>query len=103
MVKLIPYVNKHREERIRFRALADLAEMKKGELYVLLANHIDKNPRMLIAKLRLQEAADLLRNTEISVEDVADLLNFVSPNYFITSFFHRYHTTPEAYRNSNDL
>ena len=103
MLKLIPYVSKHAKERLRFHTLADLAEMSKGELYVLLANHIDKNPRLLISKLRLQEAAELLQTTDMSVEDIADELNFVSPNFFVTSFYHRYHTTPQAYRSSNDL
>ena len=103
MLKLIPYVSKHANERLRFHTLADLAEMSKGELYVLLANHIDKNPRLLISKLRLQEAAELLQTTDMSVEDIADELNFVSPNFFVTSFYHRYHTTPQAYRSSNDL
>ena len=103
MLKLIPYVTTHRKERSRFQAFADLAQMSKGELYVLLANHIDKNPRMLITKLRLQEAAELLQTTDISVEDIADKLNFISPNFFVTSFYHRYHTTPQAYRSANDL
>jgi transcriptional regulator GlxA family with amidase domain len=103
MLKLIPYVAKHRTERFRFHVLADLAEMSKGELYVLLANHIDKNPRMLLGKLRLQEAAELLQTTDMPVEDIASTLHFASPNYFVTSFYHRYHATPQAYRSANDL
>ena len=103
MLKLVPYVTKHREEHPRFLVLADMVGMSKGELYVLLAKHIDKNPRMLISKLRLQEAAELLQTTNMSVEDIADNLHFVTPNYFVTSFYHRYHATPQAYRSSNDL
>lgn len=103
MLKLVPYINKHSKERFRFQELAGLTKMTKGELYVLLVNHIDKNPRVLISKLRLQEAAEMLKTTNKSVEDVADELNFVSPNFFVTSFYHRYHVTPQAYRSSNDL
>jgi AraC-like DNA-binding protein len=103
MLKIVPFVAKHRKEYIRFQLLADLAEMSKGELYVLLANHIDKNPRMLIGKLRLQEAALMLLTTDMTVEDVADALHYVSPNYFVTSFYHHYHKTPDAYRSSSDL
>ena len=58
---------------------------------------------MLISKLRLQEAAELLQTTDMSVEDIADSLHFASPNFFVTSFYHRYHTTPQAYRSANDL
>lgn len=103
MLKIIPIVSNHRAEYFRFQWLADLTEMSKGDLYVLLAGNIDKNPRMLISKLRLQEAAELLQTTNMSIEDIADQLHFVTPNYFVTSFFHHYHKTPVAYRSSNDL
>ena len=103
MLKIVPFVENHRLEHFRFQLLADLTGMSKGELFVLLANNIDKNPRLLISKLRLQEAALMLLTTDTKVEDIADSLHFVSPNYFVTSFYHRYRMTPEAYRNSNDL
>ena len=100
MLKLIPYVTSHHKEHCHFQEVADVAEMGKGELYVLLANHIDKNPRLLISKLRVQEAAQLLSTTDMSVEDIADTLHYSSPNYFVTSFYHHYHVTPRDYRNS---
>jgi AraC-like DNA-binding protein len=58
---------------------------------------------MLIGKLRLQEAAKLLLTTDLLVEDIAGTLNFVTPNYFVSSFYHQYRLTPKDYRNSNDL
>ena len=103
MLKIVPFMINHRTEHFRFQLLADLTEMNKGELFVLLASHIDNNPRQLIGKLRLQEAALMLLTTDASVEDIADSLHFSSPNYFVTSFYHRYRMTPEAYRSSNDL
>jgi AraC-like DNA-binding protein len=45
----------------------------------------------------------LLQTTDMSVEVIADKLNFITPNFFVTSFYHRYHTTPQAYRSANDL
>jgi AraC-like DNA-binding protein len=103
MLKVVPYINRNRGNNISFHMLAERVAMSKGDLYVLLANHIDKNPRMLIGKLRLQEAAKLLLTTDLLVEDIADNLNFVTPNYFVSSFYHQYRLTPKDYRNSNDL
>ena len=74
MLKVVPYINRNRGNNISFRMLAERVSMSKGDLYVLLANHIDKNP-----------------------------LNFVTPNYFVSSFYHQYRLTPKDYRNSNDL
>lgn len=103
MLKVVPYINRNRGNNISFHMLAEQVAMSKGDLYVLLANHIDKNPRMLIGKLRLQEAAKLLLTTDLLVEDIAGNLNFVTPNYFVSSFYHQYRLTPKDYRNSNDL
>ena len=40
---------------------------------------------------------------DLLVEDIAGNLNFVTPNYFVSSFYHQYRLTPKDYRNSNDL
>ena len=57
----------------------------------------------MVGKLRIQEAADLLRATDMTVEQIAEELNFVSPNYFVSSFYHHYRQTPLDYRNSKPL
>ena len=36
----------------------------------------------------------------MTVEEIAERFNFVSPNYLIASFYHEYRMTPMAYRNS---
>ena len=36
----------------------------------------------------------------LTVEEIAERFNFVSPNYLIASFYHEYRMTPMAYRNS---
>ena len=50
--------------------------------------------------LHLEEAARMLRDTDKSIEEIAEECRFVSPNFFIASFFHRYRQTPDNYRNS---
>ena len=103
MLVLVPYVQNHRSERLTFRQLAAEVEMDKSQLFELLAVHIDRNPRLLMGKLRLQEAARLLRTTEMSIEDVAEACGFVSPNYFVTAFYRLYRVNPLHYRKSNAL
>jgi len=104
MLKIVPYITGLKDnQNCSIRDMADLVGKSSSELYDLLAANLDKNPRTLIGLLRLTEAAELLKNTDKSVEEIANECNFISPNYFIASFYHRYRQTPADYRNSNAL
>ena len=56
--------------------------------------------RSLVAKLRLKDAAELLKDQQLSLEDIAERCGFVSTNYFIACFYHYYRQTPVGYRHS---
>ncbi|MDE5571092.1 MAG: helix-turn-helix domain-containing protein [Prevotella sp.] len=101
MLKVIPYVNGLKEQPFTMSDLADMLNTETSKLYELLAANQDKNPRQLIGRLRLQEAARLLTTTDMTIEKIADQCHYVSPNYFIASFYHHYRTTPQDYRKSN--
>lgn len=104
MLKIIPYLkNRSRAGELSVSELADVTGMPTSALYRVLSDHLDKNPRSLIDRLRLQEAAHILKTTDMKVEDVAEACHFVSPNYFIAAFYHRYRMTPSDYRNSKAL
>ena len=104
MLKIVPYVNSLESGKgFTMTDLAELTGLQASQMYGLLSDHLDKNPRLLVGKLRLQEAAELLRTTDLSVEDIAERCRFVSPNYFIASFYHEYRMTPQDYRNSKAL
>ena len=80
--------------------LVHVTGMEMGPLFELLSNNLYKSPRRLVGRLKLQEAAKMLVQTDLLVEDIAQQCGFVSPNYLIASFFHQYRVTPEDYRNS---
>ncbi len=104
MMKIVPYVVGLKEDqKYSMNDMAALVGKSNGELYDLLAANMEKNPRTLIGWLRLNDAAELLKKTDKSVEEIATECHFVSPNYFIASFYHRYRMTPRDYRNSKAL
>ena len=74
--------------------------MDVAKLFELLSTNFYQNPRLMVGKLRVLEAAEMLRKTDKTIAQIADELKFVSPNYFIASFYHQYRQTPQDYRNS---
>ena len=72
--------------------------MSGKDFYAMITANIFKSPRMLIKRNRLMQAERMLRNTKAPIEEVAKECGFVSANYFIASFYQKYKTTPQQYR-----
>ena len=100
MMKIVPYVTQREGHIDSVRELATVAGVEPKTLYEQLPKNLYKSPRPMALFLRVQEGEQLLRTTDLSVEDIAERCRFVSPNFFIASFYHQYRQTPSAYRKS---
>lgn len=103
MVLIVPYIRGLNGKSFTINELAAQADIDVAELYNLLATHIDKSPRHLMTRLRIEEGAELLRQTDLSEDAIAEKCHFVSPNFFISTFYHFYRQTPMDYRKSKAL
>ena len=103
MLVIVPYMHAHAGSPVSLRRLSELTGMEVAKLFELLSTNFYQNPRQMVGKLRIQEAAEMLKNTDKTVDQIADELKFVTTNYFISSFYHQYRQTPLAYRKSNAL
>ncbi len=99
MVHLVPYVQSH--QRLSMSALAKESGMDIDSFYEMMSANLYKTPRAVVLKLRLQRVAELLRESEMSVDEIAEELKFSSTNYMIASFYHSYRQTPDDYRATN--
>lgn len=103
MTELVKYVNEHQREKFSLNDLAKISGIEMERLYVLLSDNLYKSPRQLALRLRLKQAAELLRTTQMTIEEIAEHFNFVSVNYLIASFYHQYRQTPKEYRRIEKL
>ena len=58
------------------------------------------NYRDLVLQLRLDLASEYLKNTNLSIKEIAYLLDYSSPTVFHRSFSKRFRISPNQYRNS---
>jgi AraC-like DNA-binding protein len=96
--KLLPYVHERRGRLLTMHMLSQVAEMDVLGLYELIVGNVHKSPRPLVLSMRIEQAAKLLRTTDKSLGEITEECRFVSPNYLISQFFHKYRMTPSAYR-----
>ena len=101
MVAIIPTVLDKKNKSLSMRELSNVAGMKLSDFYSLITSNIYKNPRPVAMELMLSRAAKILKTERLKdVAEIAEECGFVSPNFFIASFYHKYHKTPEQYRQS---
>lgn len=100
MLKITPFVHAH-HSNITMRQLSEAGNMNIMEFYDMMTDNLYKSPRELIRVARIERAAQMLKETNKTIENIAHECGFYSPNYFIGSFFHRFKLTPAEYRHEN--
>jgi len=98
MLKVIPFVQSRGDKPFTMHMLSNVTGVDVISLYELMSDNIHKSPRALIRMTRIEQVAELLRTTDFTLEEIAQKSSFVSPNYMIAKFFHRYRMTPDEYR-----
>ena len=97
MEVILPYIHETHGRGLTMQAMSDLTKIETVKLYEIMSANLYKSPRPLALSLRLAQAAEMLRNSYKSVEQVANDCGFATPNYFIASFYHKYKQTPREY------
>ena len=98
MLKVIPFVQERNGRPFSMYMLSKVTDMELRDLYEMVLDNIYKSPRALIRSMRIDQVADQLLTTDKTIEDIATDCGFVSPNYMIAKFFHKYRMTPAEYR-----
>ena len=101
MLKVIPFVHERNGRPFSMHMLSQATDMELLELYEMVSENIYKSPRALIRSQRLDQVARMICATDKTVEQVAIDCGFVSPNYMISKFYHKFHMTPLEYREEN--
>ena len=64
----------------------------KAILGVTISDHI--------SNIRLDRAAEILKNDDMNINEIAENLGFSSANYFSTAFKNKFGNSPTDYRNN---
>lgn len=71
--------------------------MDRTGLYRKLITLLDKSPSLFIRSIRLQRAAQLIREGELTISEIADRVGFSSTSYFSKCFQEMYGCKPSIY------
>jgi two-component system response regulator YesN len=96
--KIIQYIRSHYHTAITLESMAKYSSMDKNYLSGLFKRKTDETLIHYVQKTRLEHAARLLANTDLSLGEIAERVGFASDNYFIKMFKRWYIVTPAEYK-----
>jgi AraC-like DNA-binding protein len=78
--------------------LSDALNLSRAQVYRKILSYTDLSPNAMIRLIRLNEAANLLREKYYNVTEIGYMVGFSNPAYFIKNFKKLYRQTPKEYQ-----
>lgn len=96
--EIIRYINYHIAYDIKVSDIAEANHLSEAYLCRLFKKHTGMTIVQFINKIKMEKVADILKNTDRSIENIADYVN-CSTSYLKTLFKKHTGMTMKAYRN----
>lgn len=101
--KAADYIKLHLSQNIWLPELADTVGVSSNYLSRIFKKETGVSVSQYIAKKRCEKAAELLLNTDISVQDVSSHVGYLDNNYFVKVFKSQYELAPSEYRKKKTI
>ncbi len=99
----IDYMESHLQERITLKQLSLLCNLSRSHFSRLFRDVMDTTPTCYLLNLRLDEAATLIKSTQMSIAEIAAETGFDNPAYFSRKFKARFSVSPLVFRRQNNV
>ncbi|MBU5439589.1 AraC family transcriptional regulator [Tissierella sp. MSJ-40] len=97
---IMSYIHEHYMEKITLQEIASVVHISKGECCRSFKRIVKCTVFEYILNYRINKSIELLRITDMTISQIADLTGFGSASYYIESFKKKVSCTPKEYRKS---
>jgi two-component system response regulator YesN len=96
--KIIAYLRDNVSAKHTLESLSEAHSIHSSHISRLFANHLGTNFSAYLTKLRMEEAAKLLKTTQKDIKEIYGLCGFGDYFYFCRVFRKYYACTPSVFR-----
>lgn len=96
--RVIEYLSLNFSQEISLPHLADMVHFSDSHLSKVFKKETGTTISQYIAHLRCEHAAQMLRNTELSIQEISNYVGYQDNNYFVKVFKKQYNVTPSQFR-----
>lgn len=100
--KAMAYINTHCSEMLTREQIASYAGISADYLTTCFHQELGITPIIYIRRYRIHQACELLRNSDLSITQIAMKVGFCDSAHFSKTFLKEMGVTPKAYRRKND-
>ncbi len=103
VIQAMHYIRHYATQGIKAEQVLDHLKISRSNLEQRFKTEMNKTIHQVIHEVKLSRAKHMLRNTDIPLQEIADICGYPSLQYFYTVFKKTYHITPKEYRKHNTL
>ncbi|MFD0860630.1 helix-turn-helix domain-containing protein [Sungkyunkwania multivorans] len=96
--ELTNYIKNHLAEHTTIKTLSMRSGLSPKKLQLAFKMLFDQTVNEYIRQIRLEQARDLLQNTDLTVSEIVYQIGLKSRSYFSRIFFERYSMLPTSFR-----
>jgi AraC-like DNA-binding protein len=85
-------------ESLNLEDMAKELSISASQLIRQFKEETTTTPIAYLNKVRMQHAANSLRQTNLSIQEIAAIVGIYDPNYFVKVFKKEFNLTPSSYR-----
>lgn len=97
-LKMTEYIHNNYKEKLTIDTIANAGAVCRSKSCQLFQQYARMTPTTYVTKYRLSKSAELLRDTELSITEIASMCGFQSSSYYISLFKRKMGQTPLRYR-----
>lgn len=97
---IVDYLHQHVEEQNQVNDLVDHFALSRSTLQMLFKKYANTSPKAYINQLRLQRSKVLIRESKMSLSEIASELGYGSIQYFSRAFSREFGMSPSSYAKS---
>ena len=98
---MIGFIQKSYKQKITLDDIAKSGAVGQSKCCKLFEKHIGTTPNGYLIQYRLHQSTWYLKNTDMSITQIAHAVGFSGSSYYAETFKKRYCKTPSAYKKSN--
>jgi len=96
--QMMNHVQEHSREHLTLTDISSSAHICTSGCCHLFQRFLHRTPMEYLTEIRLTQSCELLRNTDLTITEIAGRVGFSGASYYTERFRHIYGQTPTAYR-----
>lgn len=100
---VVDYIDKNLDKEISLKILSEISSFSPFHLHRIVRAFLNEPIGMYITRQRVKKAALLIRNTKLSIQDIAYKVGYDMPSSLSKAFKQLYNISPTEYRTNKNI